>query len=325
MAGSDDASGGLAEEGVLLLTLLPHLVGLSFVLGITSLVLDKMVKLKVIKSKPSAVKELIVSYDMARPGLPEPNELKELSKSTGKGIEELNQWFRLAKAHDRSLVVAERMHEALMRMLLLVGCCAAVIARQNAVLTQTEADVIRMALYFQIFMLHLVAFNGTKIREFSLIGVEILVRMGLIVVVPLDLSELISLTHDSVDYIFESSKFLQLAGHYSVASFTFFMFFLAWSILRVGIFSQGLFESGVFSLVSNGSLTGVSAVLLSILCLFDVWGLSQVLKLAYSGFWAANVTPRKSRSDSLSSNTSMEYDSDSSLSSNLRWDKYKDE
>ena len=326
MDSSEKLPTGISSEYIV--NMLAVIAAINVALGFVSMFMQRIIAFFKIQSKPLHVRELIVAYQQAKSAMPDPNELKELSKSTGRTIEELNQWFRSARSYDRSVIAAERLHEAIMRLLLLSTSFVSVLGVHERYLTSSQAKQLRVSIYMQLLLGHVLAKSTMPNREFFLIGLEIFTRLLSNVLLIPALSELIIVTHDSVDISFELSKVLDLVGRPTLATVAFAIFGFQWIAVRMAMFAQGLADLSVPKFIVEGTFGMETAVVLWVIILFDLWGCITVLRIAYSSFWSSNVTSRRvNRGDSLSSATSMEYESDSSLSSNLRWDTthYKDD
>jgi hypothetical protein len=281
-----------------------------------------------IRKRPQANAILRSAYELARPMLPDPNELKDLSKSTGKTIEDLNSWFRAARAQDRSAVVASRTGEAIWRFLLLSTSVVLVfLPGLNGALTFAQGRAIRSCIHLQLLAMHAISFPSMAINEFLNVFIEHSARATLIALVDIRLSELVSITHDSVDAALEFSRILDLLGFVNLAKLAFLAFIGAWTMLRFYVFPSGLYTLGFL-----GSPSKITHATLPVYCAlfvqasFDIREYWTCLTVAKNAFWSAAVPSRRAnRGDSLSSATSLDYESDSSLSSNLRGEYFKDE
>jgi len=285
-------------------------------------------------------KSLKQVYAQVRPMLPEPNELIELSKSTGKTIEDLNSWFRTMRAHERSLVVASRLSEAVWRLAMLALSVGLVLDLRyrvtNVDLNARQVQLLRGCIHLHLLGLHLLSVRSMPFAEFLIVGFEMVVRFGLVAFSDNKLSELVTLTHDSTDALLEFSKFVDLIGLPNVAKLVFVMFAGAWVSLKSYFFISELVKSGYVSgavplaelrkrIASDQVLLYTYMGILAQIS-FDIGGLSTIFSISRAAFWAKAVPARRSaRGDSLSSVTSLDYESDSSISSTLRGDPLKED
>jgi hypothetical protein len=301
------------------------IISLTFiVLFFTRFLFQLLLNQCFVKRKPEPSHPLLQrAYELARPTLPEPNELVDLSKATEKTIEELNAWFRAARQQDRSIVKCQRLGEALWRFLILLTSVLSVVAVHNKYLPDWKAQLIRTCLHSHLLLLHLISVRQIPFVEFIVVAGDIATRACLVSVFDSRLGEIIAVTHDSVDCLLEFSKSLDFLGFSNIAKIVFLIFTCAWAYLKLYVFPLFIYHMGWFRLRTSPEELPVKAAILAQVA-FDAFGFWTLLSIAKQGFWSTNApTRRQNRGDSLSSATSQDYESDSSLSSNLR--DYKDD
>jgi len=258
--------------------------------------------------------ELEQAYKAARPMIPEPNELIELSRSTGKTLEEVSFWFRNRRAIDRTELKANSISECVWRVLIFSSCLFLSLY-PDAIQSKSEGHLIRTSLQTHLVLIQIFSWGTMPVNEYLLVLAESVNRLCLVSFFGLPLSILTGQMHDSVDLFFEVSKVVDATGLVGAAKILYFAFFVFWLYFRLVSFPWKLFQSTMIE-------DNLALALIMVQLLFDWIGFYSVFLTVRTAFWSATITPRRvNRGDSLSSATSMDYESDSSLSSNLKGEK----
>ena len=282
----------------------------------------------IIRTRLEYNEQLEKIYQASKPLLPEPNELKELTKVTNKNIEELKSWFNTRRSIERSSVRSNRLGESILRFFcfftsfifsseLLLNFP---VVSSFVLTTAFSLQNLRVALHSSILFQHILSFHSTPKREFFSVLIEMVLRLCLIGVFNENVSEIIAFTHDSVDSLLELSKILDLIGFVTFAKLIFFIFFFLWGWMRLYLTPLMMYVTQDIKLddfLENNNVLLLSCYLIQLA--YDMNGFISIFATIKQACWST-AERRSNRGDSLSSATSIDYESDSSLSSNLKGD-----
>lgn len=240
--------------------------------------------------------------------LPDPNESIELAKELKLGLEEVNTWFRTKSQFDREQVRTRRMIESLW-LFIIYTTSAVVVAQDN--------QKFRVALYLHLITLHVVSGSrGMPASEFVFVLGEFIARTVVFAVAPVQFGNALAVTHCSVDALFEFTRLVGLSRFRKASRGLFVMFAIAWFAVKLAWFGKQVQQAQPDQ--------EVTLVAVGLVVLFDLANTITVLTTLRDAFWSIDESTgvQKARRDSdLSSagySSSHEYDSDSSISSQLK-------
>lgn len=244
--------------------------------------------------------------------------LQDLAKSQGKTIEEMNHWLRMNRDLERSRVKHTRMLESTWNLCLLGAVVAANAWGDGSGLGKTVAFMI----HAHFLCVHVLSVRSVPTRsEFLVVLFELMVRLGLAAVPPSEFVRVVVLTHDAVDAVFEVSKLASLVGFHAVGKGVFAVFTGVWFYVRTVRFPLFAWENQHLLDSQDENVAVALRALVGAQLAFDVYGFYFIFFTAKNAFWTgAGAAKRLIRADSVSSISTQEYDTDSSLSSNLRED-----
>lgn len=244
---------------------------------------------------------------------PDANEAVEIAKQTKLPLEEVNAWFRQKLQSIREANRTKQTIECLWAFGVLAGS-ALLVGNWKA----------RLALHVHLVLLHLASFGDTSRTEFALVLGELVAKACVVGWCTLPWSDLMSQTHDTVDASFELVKLVSLSKRFHRASRGLFVgFALAWVGLKLAWFARQV-ALGVSA--DPLALAPEFAPLLALVG-FDLNGAVVIADTIRGAFWterdllsatSVRTVRRDSDASSQGFSSSHEYDSDSSMSSNLK-------
>ncbi|KAH9249355.1 hypothetical protein BASA81_012886 [Batrachochytrium salamandrivorans] len=243
---------------------------------------------------------------------PDANEAVEIAKQTKLPMEEVNSWFRQKLQSIREVNRTKQTIECLWTFGVLLAS-ALLVGNWKA----------RLGLHVHLILLHLASFGDTSRAEFALVLGELVAKACVLGWCTLPWSDLMSQTHDPVDASFEFVKLVSLSKRFHRVSRGLFVgFALAWLGLKLAWFARQValgVSADLFTLAPEFAP-------LLVLVGFDLNGAVVIADTIRGAFWTErDLSPtsvrtlrRDSDVSSQGFSSSHEYDSDSSMSSNLK-------
>mmetsp|Transcript_23408 Transcript_23408/g.41407 ORF Transcript_23408/g.41407 Transcript_23408/m.41407 type:complete len:373 (-) Transcript_23408:124-1242(-) len=285
-------------------------------------------------------------YKKHKPGVPDINEIKSLSKALDRSVEDLNQWFRVRQVMDRD-VVKVRVGAETMWRLCMYGLCLALnlsimrnqpwakdIARcwEKLPFQPQELHVRWFFVYLEI-PLYIVLFvcqitDGRKAKDMW----EMTAHHSLVVVLMtlcylgnfMRIGMIGLAMHDVTDLFLESSKLANMFRFKGTADLLFTGFGASWAYFRLYKFlSVVLFSVKEHGSVVFGQVSQVFMLLLAVLLGLNLFWFYKIATMLYRILWAGSPKERRQR-DQTDLSTDDDVDSDSSYLSDAEVYRHED-